>query len=613
MRKITLLFALFAFILNAMGQVVLIQENFQNWTAQGTSGEYTITKTLADGVTNGTFTSDKLVVAPAQSIGGQGTAPGNGSPTPGRVVVGSTAGYLELPTLPSIGQVDIKANIGTDLRTMKLQIKNGSVFEDIPNTVTEINNAVTKLYTFNFAYSSPTTIRIVTSNSSLNIWDLVVSSYSSNLPKLASPVVSAATDVLAEGFTAHWASVSNATGYTIKVYKGINLEGTFNATGQATTSFEIKGISTNSTFTYTVVAKGNGIDFSDSDESAASAEFTTLEGLTAISTNFSDGTWGTLYTQTAEPGPIAPTVSGTYPSSYHNGFDILNSFLYDIVRYDSRGERKENGIRMDRQTFGGMFVLPAVKSIEQLEIHAIPGGAPRSITLKELLANGTWSTIGTYEMTSSADYKEFIIPISRTTPTKLRIENAGSGQVTIYQVITRTTNPTLLTPPTIGSASGINASGFTANWSTVENATGYKVRVYQGTTLVGTYEAAGQATESLAIGGLNAETEFTYKVYAIGDGFVSHADSYLSAASAPVTTSIGTSLEELNNSNFAIVTGKKISLSETGNINIFNLQGSLVYQAKNVNAVNTNLASGMYIVNFTNASGKKLIQKISIK
>ena len=116
MRKITLfIIGLVSYAVNA--QVVLIQENFQNWTAQATSGAYTITKTLADGTTNGTFSADKLIVAPAQSIGGAGTATGNASPSTGRVVVGSTAGYLELPTLPTVGQILIKANIGTDQRT----------------------------------------------------------------------------------------------------------------------------------------------------------------------------------------------------------------------------------------------------------------------------------------------------------------------------------------------------------------------------------------------------------------------------------------------------------------------------------------------------------------
>ena len=129
MRKFTfLLFATFIISFTLKAQVVLVSENFQNWTAQGTSGAYTVTKKLADGTTDGTFSSDKLIVAPSQSIGAAGTASGNGSPTIGRVVVGSTAGYFELPTLPTIGQIQIKANIGTDLRTMKLQIKNGSVF-----------------------------------------------------------------------------------------------------------------------------------------------------------------------------------------------------------------------------------------------------------------------------------------------------------------------------------------------------------------------------------------------------------------------------------------------------------------------------------------------------
>lgn len=596
----------------AFGQVVLIQENFQNWTAQGTSGAYTITKTLADGVTNGTFTSDKLTVAPTQSIGAAGTNPAASSPSAGRVVIGSSNGYLELPSLTSIGQVKIKANIGTSQRIMKLQVKNGANFEDITGTLTAVAKDTILLYTFTLNYSSPSTIRIVTTNSSLNVWDLEVTSYASDLPKLVSPVVSTATNVAAEGFTANWTSVSNATGYIVKVYKGTNIEGTYNVIGQTMSSLEVNGISTNSTFTYTVTAKGNGTDFSDSDESLASTAFTTLEGITAISTNFGDGTWGTLYTSTAEPGPIAPTVSGTYPSSSVNGFDLLNSFLYDINKYDSRGERHDNGIRMDRQSFGGMIVLPAVKTIEQIEIHAIPGGVPRDFTVKELV-NGNWTTVGTYTLTSSADYKEFIIPISRTTPTKLRIENAGSGQITIYEVITRTTNPALLASPTVEAASGINASGFTANWTAVENATGYKVRIYQGTTLVGTYEATGQATVSLAISGLNPQTEYTYKVYAMGDGFIHYADSYLSAASAAFSTSITTGHGHTVMNNRIYTVNKTIYLSETANVEVYSLQGTMLVQALKSSVIPTTLTAGTYIVRITTDKGEKSTQKITIK
>ena len=602
MRKITLLLALIAMTLLSNAQVVLIEENFQDWTAQGTSGAYTITKTLADGTTQGTFISDRLIVAPSQSIGSAGTN-GGASPTVGRVVIGSTAGYLELPQLPSVGQVQIKANIGTDLRTMKLQVKNGEAFEDIAGTTTEIRKDLILLFTFNLTYSGPTTIRIVTSNSSLNLWDLVVSSYASNLPQVAIPSTGIASDVAAETFVANWTTVPDAVGYEVRVYQGTDLAATGTVSGQSSNNTLVKGLWTNTTYTYKVVAKGDGLTSSDSDESAASGEFTTLNGLTSITTDFAAEGWGTVYTSENQP------ITGAYPSSFQHGFDIVKSFVYNIPKYDSRGDRKENGIRTDRQSNGGMVILPIVNSFEQIEIHAIPGGAPRDIILKEQL-NGVWTTIDTYTMTNT-DYKEFIIPLSRSVPTRLRIDNAGSGQVTLFYLATRTTDPALLDAPVVGEATAPNSTYFNANWSTVANATGYKVRVYQATTLVKTVEVSGQATVTAAITELEPATEYTYKVLAVGDGFVTYADSYLSAASAPVTTGPSTSVDNIADFKL-VVAGKSIIASERGMFEVYSLQGSKVYQVKNVSAAETNLPKGLYVLQFTHASGKQITQKISI-
>lgn len=427
----------------------------------------------------------------------------------------------------------------------------------------------------------------------------------STAPKLSAPVVGAASLIGAENFTANWTPVAQAIGYTVKVYQGETLIGSFNTDGQSTSSLFVKGLLTTSSYKYSVVAKGDGTNFSDSDESSQSAEFTTLEGLESILTQFDDGTWGFLYDSGNQPA------AGAFPSSYHNGFDILSTFLYDITRYDSRGEMHQYGLRMDRQSNGGMVVLPTVKSVEQIEIHAIPGGAPRSFTLKELVA-GVWTTVGTYEMTSSTDYKEFIIPLSRTAPAKFRIENAGTGQVTLYQIITRATNPILLPSPVVGAATDITSTGFTAHWATTANATGYKVRVYQGTALVKTVEALGQGVTSVVVSGLEPETQYTYRVLAIGDGFVNYADSYLSLSSEVFATSTPTSINEnaidvrinvINNILYSNISGK---------LEVYSLQGAKVLQGIMEESFTINLPSGIYILRIVTETGGVYTRKIII-
>ncbi|MDD2798600.1 MAG: hypothetical protein PHV20_08425 [Bacteroidales bacterium] len=190
-KQITLiLFCIVTFISNA--QVILLQETFQDWKPEAgiapeppaktaTGVEYTFTKKLFDGKTEGTFKSNAIVVMPDQSIGAQGRADGNGNPSKGRVIMKGAKTFLELPQLTSIGLVTIKANAGTDQKEFKLQVLNGAMFEDIPNTTTPCDKAVTKVYTFNLSYNVPTTIRIMpTSGSSINIWDIEIQSVQTN-------------------------------------------------------------------------------------------------------------------------------------------------------------------------------------------------------------------------------------------------------------------------------------------------------------------------------------------------------------------------------------------------------------------------------------------------
>jgi len=183
-KTILLLSILFATITNA--QVLLLQENFQDWKPAGiapeppskspTGVEYTFTKKLEDGKTQGTFTSNAIVVQPEQSIGTPGRADGNGSPTNGRIIMKGTKTYLQLPQLPSVGKVIIKASAGTDLKEFKIQASaDGKEFEDVDNTVTPCEKALTKAFTFNLSFAKPTVLRICpNSSSAINIWDIEI-------------------------------------------------------------------------------------------------------------------------------------------------------------------------------------------------------------------------------------------------------------------------------------------------------------------------------------------------------------------------------------------------------------------------------------------------------
>ena len=77
---------------------------------------------------------------------------------------------------------------------------------------------------------------------------------------------------------ANWTAVDNASSYDISLYEGATTGAeaflkTVNALGQATTSVAIDGASADRYYTFTVVAKVDGITYSNSDASVQSSEY----------------------------------------------------------------------------------------------------------------------------------------------------------------------------------------------------------------------------------------------------------------------------------------------------------------------------------------------------
>jgi len=87
-----------------------------------------------------------------------------------------------------------------------------------------------------------------------------------------------------------------------------------------------------------------------------------------------------------------------------------------------------------------------------------------------------------------------------------------------------------LSRPIVAAATNITSTSFEANWAPVENAIGYDVSVYWGTSIYSTVSVNGQSTSNLIVSNLFPENTYSYKVVAKGDR-ISFSNSIPSDAS----------------------------------------------------------------------------------
>jgi hypothetical protein len=423
------------------------------------------------------------------------------------------------------------------------------------------------------------------------------------------PTVGSATDITSSSFTANWTPVANASSYDLMVYLTTNLVSTTNVVGQAASSLSIIGLAMGTTYTYKVMAVGDGVTYLNSDASSASSIAKTIATtISQLNPNFADGTWG---------GVISGSLTlGTYPTYSANGFDLTKGYIQTTNVNGLKGEAYTHMLKLDKSSNSGVMDLPTVTSVSQLEIRA-SATTGRQFTLS-IWNTGTsaWYLYGTYATTVDTENIFLINFPSVLTNAKFRIINISTGAFSFYKIKTHTSQPVALTAPTVGAASSIGITGFTANWTSSEtNATGYKVCVYKGTSLMTTVEASGQSTNSVAITGLQADSVYTYKVSAIGDGDVAYSNSLLSAASVTITTlsDLGTFTKNINSTSFITIKDRTIFTSEIGNIEIFNLQGAKIVEEKNTNRIELNTSNGLYFVRFRTDNGIEKVQKIIIR
>lgn len=152
-----------------------------------------------------------------------------------------------------------------------------------------------------------------------------------------------------------------------------------------------------------------------------------------ISTNFADGTWGTIAT--------TAYTTGNYPSSTINGFNLVKAYLYTGSMTCPSGETHTNRIAVDRNTQAGAIEFPTLTTVGEVEIHAVTGTTAMSFRLEEWV-NNAWQTVGIYNTIKTPD-SVYVIPLARNSETKLRIANNTGSGLYVYKIVSRTLQETL--------------------------------------------------------------------------------------------------------------------------------------------------------------------------
>ena len=241
--------------------------------------------------------------------------------------------------------------------------------------------------------------------------------------KLATPTPSDASSITNQGFTANWADVSGESGYTLNIYQGATLISTDNTLAANSTSKLITGLNPNTSYTYKVIANGNGGTVPSSNESAASSSVRTLSISKAI----------TVFNITGQVSSSVNEGAHTILVYMPQGTALSSLTPSTITTSDYASVNPAVAVAQDF-TSPIVYTVTAEDGINQQGYTVtVQNGTSLTDNFRSK-ATGNWSDASTWE--SSIDNTNWISATSSPSSSAVGVAVMGGYTVTINGVIT---------------------------------------------------------------------------------------------------------------------------------------------------------------------------------
>jgi uncharacterized repeat protein (TIGR02543 family) len=352
---------------------------------------------------------------------------------------------------------------------------------------------------------------------------------------LQSPVAISANSITTSSFNARWNAVADATGYLLSVSDG-NVWTDFDVAG---TSKNVTGLQSNKSYQYKVKAKfGTSISaYSNVIDVATKPTAPVATTATNISATSFNANWNVVSGATGYKLWVISNVGtgsnpvGYFPKSIGNvttynvtGLTSGHSYSYYVQVVTTNGESVvSNSIEVNTKpttpTALDATLIKTTSFVANWQTVASASSYKLYVWKKQ---GGTYvSGYNGKTVTSTSETISNLLPETEYQYRLKAIKNSVESDLS--NTIDASTG--ILPAPTATTATNISSTGFTANWSAVNGATGYLIWAWEkvgGAFIIGS-PSNGFALSNgpMTFGGLKSNTEYQYRLKSTNGSIVS--------------------------------------------------------------------------------------------